>query len=114
MNNYSHECNGAVTPDKDVEDKLKQLKLEQISGSEGDTKFVLPALKRETKKEETLESEKKYENAVEEIANNYKSVLRSLGEDTGRQGLLKTPERAAKAMMFFTKGYRENISGLYL
>ena len=38
-------------------------------------------------------------------------VLASIGEDRGRQGLLKTPSRAAKAMLFFTKGYEETIAG---
>ena len=41
----------------------------------------------------------------------YSSILRELGEDTDRQGLLRTPLRAAKAMQFLTKGYHENIYG---
>lgn len=32
-----------------------------------------------------------------------------MGEDPARQGLMRTPERAAKAIMFFTKGYKEKI-----
>ena len=39
-----------------------------------------------------------------EIAGHYLEILRLLGEDTGRDGLLKTPERVAKAMQFLTKG----------
>lgn len=38
-------------------------------------------------------------------------VLSNIGEDRGRQGLLRTPSRAAKAMLFFTKGYEETIEG---
>lgn len=45
------------------------------------------------------------------LAAAYASILRSLGEDPQRQGLLKTPWRAATAMQFFTKGYQETISG---
>lgn len=43
----------------------------------------------------------------------YRSLLADLGEDPGRQGLLKTPERAAKAMLFFTKGYEQTLEGRY-
>ncbi|KAG7506282.1 GTP cyclohydrolase 1-like [Solea senegalensis] len=42
----------------------------------------------------------------------YTSILRELGEDTDRQGLLRTPLRAAKAMQFFTKGYHENVDDI--
>ncbi|MFT4568569.1 MAG: GTP cyclohydrolase I [Saprospiraceae bacterium] len=39
------------------------------------------------------------------IKGNYKEILTSLNEDPQREGLLKTPERAAKAMQFLTQGY---------
>ncbi len=45
-----------------------------------------------------------------EISNAYLSILYSVGENPTRQGLLKTPERAAKAILHFTKGYEETIS----
>ncbi|KAH0541769.1 GTP cyclohydrolase 1 [Glutinoglossum americanum] len=38
-----------------------------------------------------------------------KTILECLGEDPEREGLRGTPERYAKAMLFFTKGYEENV-----
>ncbi len=40
-----------------------------------------------------------------EVKDRYKTIIEELGEDTAREGLLKTPERAAKAMQFLTQGY---------
>ena len=42
------------------------------------------------------------------LADHYKQILGLLGEDVEREGLLKTPERVAKAMQFLTKGYDED------
>lgn len=39
----------------------------------------------------------------------YTTILKELGENPEREGLLKTPLRAAKAMQYFTKGYQETI-----
>ena len=50
-----------------------------------------------------------YETAVtDEIARHYREILRLLGEDPEREGLVKTPERVAKALQFLTKGYSED------
>jgi GTP cyclohydrolase I len=43
-----------------------------------------------------------------EIAAHVKEILRLLGEDPSREGLVKTPERVAKALQFTTKGYNED------
>ncbi|PKY08450.1 GTP cyclohydrolase I [Aspergillus campestris IBT 28561] len=43
------------------------------------------------------------------LAVGVRMILESLGEDVEREGLLQTPERYARAMLFFTKGYSDNI-----
>jgi len=50
------------------------------------------------------------EDNLAAVAEHYKAILRLLGEDPEREGLLDTPMRAAKAMMYFTKGYDDTIS----
>jgi len=45
---------------------------------------------------------------TEGIKDQYKNIIEDLGEDTTRDGLLKTPERAAKAMQFLTQGYEQD------
>ena len=73
-----------------------------------ETKSVQPA---DGWKGERPRSEEDNELNLPNLAAAYSSILRSLGEDPQRQGLLKTPWRAATAMQFFTKGYQETISG---
>ncbi len=45
---------------------------------------------------------------IEALRAHYADILRLLGEDPAREGLLKTPERMAKAMCFLTRGYDED------
>lgn len=44
------------------------------------------------------------------LKNNYTKIINELGEDTQREGLVKTPERAAKAMQFLTQGYNQDAT----
>lgn len=46
------------------------------------------------------------EKLVDELAYHYREILRLVGEDPSREGLLKTPVRAAKAILDITAGYR--------
>ena len=54
-------------------------------------------------KEETFD-----EQVTEALSGHYREILRLLGEDPGREGLLKTPLRVARSMQFLTKGYQED------
>ena len=68
------------------------------------------AISPSPKQDERHAAEQKQE-ALAEMSDAYRSILHSIGEDPARQGLLKTPARAAKALLYFTKGYDEKISG---
>ena len=48
------------------------------------------------------------EECTKSLSSNYTEVIVNLGEDPSREGLLKTPERVAKAMQFLTQGYDQN------
>jgi len=46
------------------------------------------------------------EQTTSGLVKNYKDIIDMLGEDSDREGLLKTPERVAKAMQYMTQGYQ--------
>ena len=48
------------------------------------------------------------EDDLEKIAKNNKDILKLIGEDPEREGLMKTPVRVAKALQFMTQGYKLN------
>ena len=49
---------------------------------------------------------------IDAVASHIKSIIELLGEDSGREGLVKTPVRAAKALWFLTSGYRSDADAI--
>jgi len=58
-------------------------------------------------KEETYNQE-----TIATLVDNYRSAIGAIGEDTEREGLLKTPERMAKAMLYMTQGYQMDAKAI--
>lgn len=48
------------------------------------------------------------EEAINSLKKSYSNIIESIGEDVQREGLLKTPERIAKAMLYNTQGYSQD------
>ncbi len=46
------------------------------------------------------------------LESNYRQIIKSIGEDAEREGLIDTPRRAAKAMEFLTQGYRQDLDDI--
>ncbi|KAI9369504.1 hypothetical protein BJX61DRAFT_145681 [Aspergillus egyptiacus] len=52
------------------------------------------------------------EERIKKLSGAVRTILECLGEDPEREGLRETPDRYAKAMLYFTKGYEENVRDL--
>ncbi|EDM42885.1 GTP cyclohydrolase I [unidentified eubacterium SCB49] len=59
-----------------------------------------------------MSSYKKYETyndkITDDLKDNFTNILKGIGEDVDREGIVKTPERAAKAMQFLTSGHNQD------
>ena len=64
-----------------------------------------PVMVRKSKSDALPERDVLKDASTEEI---YREILRRLGEDPDRDGLLRTPERVEKSMAYLTKGYQED------
>jgi GTP cyclohydrolase I len=58
------------------------------------------------------ETEKELSAGEQKIASSVYTILEQIGEDPQRQGLLKTPERVAKAYSFITQGYQQDAASI--
>lgn len=52
------------------------------------------------------------ETIINQIAEHYRAIIELIGEDSTRQGLIDTPQRAAKALYYCTRGYRQDIDSV--
>lgn len=68
----------------------------------------------EVKREIVSRVDQAPEDKRERIANAYRTIMQCLGEDPDRPGLIKTPYRAADAMLFLTKGYEKSVLGSHI
>lgn len=61
-----------------------------------------------------MNPETEFREGLDDLASHYKSIISLLGEDTDREGLLKTPMRVAKAMQVLTRGYSQDAHKVLL
>jgi GTP cyclohydrolase IA len=72
----------------------------------------MPKLKVPAAKKKGSVIEIKSKPAQGAIASHIREVIRELGEDLGRDGLVRTPERVEKALRYLTSGYSTDLSGI--
>jgi len=63
-------------------------------------------------RERLEESPEKAVERLDKMCGAVRTLLECVGEDPDREGILNTPERYAKAMLFFTKGYQQNVADI--
>lgn len=61
-----------------------------------------------------MNPETEFREGLDDLASHYKSIIKLLGEDSSREGLLKTPMRVAKAMQILTRGYTQDAHKVLL
>ncbi|GFY38428.1 GTP cyclohydrolase 1 [Trichonephila inaurata madagascariensis] len=82
-----------------------------VAKMNGEAKMNGHKLRKFLSYDRDLDPEEPEPEKVVTLTRAYRDVLHGIKEDPTRQGLLKTPERAAKAFLFFTKGYEQTLQG---
>uniref|UniRef100_A0A0K0E061 GTP cyclohydrolase 1 n=1 Tax=Strongyloides stercoralis TaxID=6248 RepID=A0A0K0E061_STRER len=87
--------------------------ISNVSSNDSDQLAINDTVKKlDIKKNKVDEEMLEKNSSIDDMSNCYRSIIQHIGEDSNRQGLLKTPTRAAKAMLYFTKGYDENLDDI--
>ncbi|CAG8619376.1 8571_t:CDS:2 [Paraglomus brasilianum] len=63
-------------------------------------------------KQRLNDTEDQKRERIKKLSEAVKTIFECIGEDPNREGLLRTPERYAKALMFFSKGYEESLEDI--
>ncbi|XP_030050443.1 GTP cyclohydrolase 1-like [Microcaecilia unicolor] len=88
---------------------IKEVKCNFLCGLKNLTTEMKQCAKGNHLKLRSPEEKEEEEKKLSTLVDAYASILKGLGENPEREGLLLTPSRAAKAMQFLTKGYQESI-----
>jgi len=86
----------------DINDDINRLRIVNDSNKDSGLSDMERPLKKKAPREERLPT----------VSANYRNILKEIGEDPTREGLLDTPMRAAKALMYFTHGYEETLTNV--
>jgi len=106
--NVYGEHNGEVVS---VDSNSSSTSSSSISAYHKDT-FICPVIRKEPEKKDKEDNNEILSEAekLEKMTSACKTILTCIGEDPSREGLLRTPHRWAKALLFLTKGYDQKIS----
>jgi len=95
-----------VHDDQDYDHRDREPSAHQISNTEARARASSVSLRLGVEKKRDAVA---CQTTLDSMAGNVKGMLAALGEDPNREGLLETPIRMAKAMLFFTQGYEQSL-----
>ncbi|KAH8201634.1 hypothetical protein TruAng_004240 [Truncatella angustata] len=94
--------------------KVKKVKTEGVITRSPSPVIDFDGLSRPSRgtRERLEESSEQAAQRLEKMRQAVRTMLECIGEDPDREGVLDTPSRYAKAMLFFTKGYQQNVKDI--